>query len=92
MAVGCPALSDGRVDCQRFMAFTIGADGGDTNPLILFADRGPDGSLHVVGGRRVLNDAPAVRGGELTLGQRSLPYQGPLWFTPVSLKSLPHER
>lgn len=86
LAVGCPQGANGQVDCGGFASFTIGAEGVNAYPLVLLADRDPDGSFHIVGARRVTPDEPPVRGGSDTLGQRTLPYQGLMRFMPVSLK------
>ncbi len=82
VAIGCP-YADGKMDCGAFVAYAYSGDAGQT--LVLITLRDGNGAQRVIGARRSVFDAPEVRGGPALFGQPGLPYQGVVYFQPLSM-------
>lgn len=83
VAIGCPYV-DGSMNCGPFVAYTFSGD-VEGQTLVVLTLQNESGARQMIGARRWAFDSREVRGGSTPFGQPGLPYQGELYFQPVTL-------
>lgn len=81
-ALGCPT-QEGALDCSSFLAIVIA---GSTEDPVLILHVVFDGGPSVVGALRWASATDERRGGPVEYRWPLLPYKGPMYFQPVSLR------